>query len=237
MKRHLAVVILAAAIGTSPGFAQPFTGDTAALPGPNQLPEFGGRPLAEVLKSPINQEFIAEIDKLGSTRETAAQHFVDRGWQYLEAGEPKSAIKRFNQAWLLAPGLPAIYWGFGACSSELGVFDQAVHYMRKALEIDPKNAGLMVDCGRVYARQAFSSKASAQERQESADSAIGMYSQAVKLDPRLPEAYMQWGATLHLLGKNREALEKLNKAEELKPSIVNPRLKAGVEEGLSTESK
>jgi hypothetical protein len=39
---------------------------------------------------------------------------IDRGWKYFYDNELKTAMKRFNQAWILNPEFPDSYFGFAA---------------------------------------------------------------------------------------------------------------------------
>ena len=64
-----------------------------------------------------DKDFIEEATKLaGGDRDAAARSLVDIGWQRIGKGDPNHAIRAFNQAWLLAPNNPNIFWGFAVAS-------------------------------------------------------------------------------------------------------------------------
>ncbi len=60
----------------------------------------------------------------------AGQVALGYGWQYLQKGDSKSAIKRFNQAMLLMGHDLNVYWGFGASLKAQKRYDQAVKMYR-----------------------------------------------------------------------------------------------------------
>ncbi|MBU2512161.1 hypothetical protein KJ966_12545 [bacterium] len=66
----------------------------------NELPMYGG-----VEKTPeqkkLDDEFIKTVTQQNGTREKASENVANLGWKYLRKGDQKTAMKRFNQAWLL----------------------------------------------------------------------------------------------------------------------------------------
>src|ERR1700733_5120132 len=91
---------------------------------PNEIPLYAGGLTPEQQKA--NEQLVAGIDHdrlaHGMSRAQCAQHAIMRGWQYLNSGDPLSAIKRFNQAWLLDPNNANVYWGLGSAQSTLGEY-------------------------------------------------------------------------------------------------------------------
>jgi Tfp pilus assembly protein PilF len=74
----------------------------AAGPYPlNEQPMFGGQPkTAEMLAA--DQQFIANTEKFGYTRAQGSDKSVQLGWQYFfQKHDVATAMKRFNQAWVL----------------------------------------------------------------------------------------------------------------------------------------
>jgi len=62
----------------------------------NELPMYGGQYDPDV---PQNKKFSEDAANLG--------------WKYYNSGDMDTAIKRFNQAWMLDRENPDAYWGFG----------------------------------------------------------------------------------------------------------------------------
>ena len=112
----------------------------------NEIPMYGEKPKSpEVLKA--DEQFIQEaIGKAGS-KEKAADIAIRRGWEHIERHDPKTAIKRFNQAWLLTPNNGHVYWGFAAAVGQQGNLDESIRFFDKAIILLPNNARLLCDFG------------------------------------------------------------------------------------------
>jgi len=75
----------------------------------------------EVVK--INDKFIsAQIEQFGSA-DSASKIYNDLGWHYLNKGKNDTAIRRFNQAWLLDSTNASPYFGFAAYSELISKAD------------------------------------------------------------------------------------------------------------------
>jgi len=105
MKHHLSAVVIICLIAATAAAAQPRN-----YP-PNELPMFGGvQKNAAMLEA--DRKFIETTASMGMTRPQGAQESVRLGWLYFSKGDFATAMKRFNQAWLLDPDNPAVYHGF-----------------------------------------------------------------------------------------------------------------------------
>ncbi len=76
------------------------------------LPKYGNGEKTEKQKESDN-EFIETILKQDSTHRKGSDHLIDLGFKYLYR-DIKTAMYRFNQAYLLDSTNTDIYWGFGA---------------------------------------------------------------------------------------------------------------------------
>ena len=77
-----------------------------------------------------DNNFILEVVKKYGSRTEAARKHTEFGWDYLKQGDNVTAMKRFNQAWLLDSTLLDIYWGFGAVIGARNQYDQAIGYLK-----------------------------------------------------------------------------------------------------------
>jgi len=79
----------------------------------NEQPLYGG-----ITKTPemlqADQQFIDVILKQGYSRAQGSDKAVETGWIYLRRGDLATAMKRFNQAWLLDPDNGDAFHGFAA---------------------------------------------------------------------------------------------------------------------------
>jgi tetratricopeptide (TPR) repeat protein len=84
--------------------------------------------------------------------------------------------------------------------------ERAKEEFLKEIQLDPNNAGAVYILGEL------------ERRDQKWDEAIARYSQAVKLDSNLGEAYLGWGYCLVNLKKYEEAIPLLRTAERLIPA-------------------
>ena len=95
----------------------------------NEIPEYGNQPKsAEMLQA--DQEFLA-LTK-GKEKESF-DHMMNVGWSFFKRGDIGTAIKRFNQAWLIDSTRYESYWGFAAAEGRLNNLETSKHYYEKAL--------------------------------------------------------------------------------------------------------
>lgn len=98
----------------------------------------------EALISGVTEEF--------GSREKASQAFVDQGIRYYQVDNYSMAMKRFNQAWLIAPSNPGAFWGFAIVCHDEGKNCEAREMFKKALALGLSNPISLLDAGRGYTR-------------------------------------------------------------------------------------
>lgn len=97
-------------------YAMMFLVAFAALPAlaeypQNEQPMYGGKP-PNALQQRADEEFIAHAVKMAGSKEAGAQTSVQLGWKYFfEKQDLATAMKRFNQAYLLDPENGGAYQG------------------------------------------------------------------------------------------------------------------------------
>lgn len=124
------------------------TKTTIAVKNPHLLPLFGETAkTSEQIAFEIN--FLNDCDKNFETRKEASEFFSSRGWDYLKEGELDTACYRFNLSYLLNPNNADIYWGLGVVCYQQGQFVDAERMLRKGVDIDSSNVGLLVDLATV----------------------------------------------------------------------------------------
>jgi tetratricopeptide (TPR) repeat protein len=182
---------------------------------PNEIPLYAGGLTPEQQKA--NEQLIAGIDHdrlaHGMSRAQCAQDAITRGWQYLNSADPLSAIKRFNQAWLLDPNNANVYWGLGSAQSALGEYQDGINLISRAAKLDKNNADIVTDMGRCYMFWGAKTKDNKQ-RQELLDKAIREYQEALKVDPKSGNAYSNWAYAQFFNGNYTAAWQMVTKARE-----------------------
>lgn len=112
------------------------------------LPKYGHVRKTEDQKQ-ADQEFIETILKQDGTRRKGSDHLISLGFRYLYK-DIKTAMYRFNQAYLLDSTNIDIYWGFGGVYMTLGNYEKAKQQYEEGLAIQPNNPHLLIDYGTYF---------------------------------------------------------------------------------------
>jgi hypothetical protein len=101
--------------------------------GIDQVPMYGGmdRGAVPTLKEG-DEQLIAQSSAAFGSREAASKAWADRGFRLYAQGEEKTAMARFNQAWLLDPKNPESFWGFGLILRDRGDLEGGRRMMQRA---------------------------------------------------------------------------------------------------------
>ncbi len=164
------------------------------------LPEYGN-----VTKTKEQKEADAEFIKLSlqqdGSREKASEHMVELGFMYLYRKDLKTAMYRFNQAWLLNPGNENAYWGFGAIYFTFNDFESAMIQYTKGLKINPKSSTILTDKATVYLTR-FNTTGD----KIILDSAITIFKESYLIDPENQNTLFKLSACYFLNDNCKDAL-------------------------------
>lgn len=118
-----------------------------ALPA-SEIPMYGETGTTRKL-SERDKAFIESIEKAGKSRKAVAKEVMAQGWVSYGKGDLRTAIRKFNQAWLLDPENGDAYHGFALISTVRDkAADEAEKYFRIALDKPGVNVNAYVDYGR-----------------------------------------------------------------------------------------
>ena len=121
------------------------------------LPGYGGvEKTAEQKKA--DQELIDTYTAQAGSRSNGSELLVKLGFDYLYKGDLKTAMYRFNQAWLLNPNNANAYWGFGAVYFSFGDVDSALKQYNEGLKMDANSTNILTDKATIYMTSYMSSK-------------------------------------------------------------------------------
>jgi len=129
------------------------------------IPRYEGRQKNADMKA-SDSAFVAQTLAVIPSRREASDHLVDLGLAELAKGDMKSAMFRFNQAWLVEPDNADINRGFGAFFVALDRNTEAAKFYRDGLEADSTNIRMMVDLATVFLAEYYTNK---NEQHEKAD--------------------------------------------------------------------
>jgi tetratricopeptide (TPR) repeat protein len=145
------------------------------------LPKYGYVEKSEGQKK-ADQEFIEKALKLDTTFRKASDHMIRLGFNYLYR-DIKTAMYRFNQAYLLDSTNTDIYWGFGGIYMTLGNYAKAKEQYIEGLSIDPRSTHLLTDYGTYFMAQFYGlQQLNAKDAFENLDSAIIYMTKSFQID-------------------------------------------------------
>jgi len=97
-----------------------------------------------------DNEFIAQAEQNMPSRDSAARFYLMRAWQYYNSGDDSTAMKRFNQAWLLDSTNAGIYWGYGILSGKNKQYKESIDFFNRSLQLDSTNADVWESASTSY---------------------------------------------------------------------------------------
>jgi Tfp pilus assembly protein PilF len=127
------------------------------------------------------------------TRRQASDHMIQLGFNYYYRPDIKTAMYRFNQAYLLDSTNTDIFWGYGAVYMALGRYDLAKEQYEQGLALNPANTHLLTDLatwflGQFYALRQMPENDFIKNQKEQAksymDSALLYLNKSYELDSR-----------------------------------------------------
>lgn len=118
-----------------------FSGCGSNLVPIDQVPMYGGmnRKANSTLKEADGQLIHGATQAFGS-RKAASRAWANKAFRDYAEGRSRNGIRRFNQAWLLDPSNPEVYWGFALWYRHLGERERAVSMMKKAYSMGLREA-------------------------------------------------------------------------------------------------
>ena len=180
----------------------------------NLLPKFGGQPKsAEAIEA--DQEFLRNMDNLfKGDRHKAAEHVASKGWDYLRSGDPVTAMKRFNQAWLLDSRNVNALWGMSSIVGAEGELDLALSLLKEAEAIDGSDISRSSEYARAYCMVAVLKSDFAMLKES-----LDRFERISKQIPNSPINWQNWAMALYWSGDYAGAWEKVAKMESLGPNL------------------
>ncbi|MCC8425933.1 M48 family metallopeptidase [Mucilaginibacter sp. UR6-11] len=143
----------------------------------NLIPEYGN---VAKTKGQLAEDdtFIKLCLKEDGTYRKASEHMVQLGFKYLYQSDIKTAMRRFNQAWLLDHQNENVYWGFGAIYFSFNDYDEALKQLDKGLAINPNSSNILTDKATIYTGY-FVIK----HDKNDLNNAINLFTKSYKMDP------------------------------------------------------
>jgi tetratricopeptide (TPR) repeat protein len=189
---------------------------------PDILPMFGQpnvkRP--EPMKQ-ADEAFIKDAVARFGSRSAASIFAVVQGWGNLRSGNLSTALRRFNEGWLLSPYNAGVFWGFGAILSRQGKLLDAIEQLETARDLGLADAKQLVqllsDIGAVRSAYAASLPFNRElERAHQFSAANQRFVESLEIDPEYAPSWREWAISLYDQQRYAEAFIKVARAQELK---------------------
>jgi tetratricopeptide (TPR) repeat protein len=181
-------------------------------------PKYGHQQKTDEQKE-IDQQFINETiqnEKFKGDRTAASNYMISLGFKYLSRADIKTAMYRFNQAYLLDSLNTDIYWGFGAVYFNLGDYEKAKLQCKEGLTLKPTNTHLLTDLGSYHMTQ-YNFLPSVEKKNGllHLDSAISYMKNSYKLDPQDQNTLFKLSACSYLKSDCANAWKYYNECKIL----------------------
>ena len=185
-----------------------------------KLPMYGQPGVArpENLKK-IDEDLIRDATFRFGNRQAASRALVEQGWASVRKGMLDTAMRRFNEAWLLNPKNYQAFWGFGAVLSEQEKLAEAIEQLETARDLidDPKQrVALLSDLGAVHSSYGARLPADKQlDRAQHFVIANNRFAESLEMDPNYSRSWREWAFSLYEQERYSEAWVKARRAMEL----------------------
>lgn len=184
------------------------------------LPMYGQpeRVRSDYLKSQ-DEAFIRQMNyRYRGDLQRASRVVSGQALDILRLGDPDSAMRRLNQAWLLDKHNYQVYWGFAQVLVLRDALSEAAGFLEQALELldDPyQKPALLTDMGTLYSLQAERAEALQPGRGAALFAqANARFAAAVALDERYLPVWQRWARSLYRQGDYAGAWEKIAQARQ-----------------------
>jgi Tfp pilus assembly protein PilF len=182
----------------------------------DEVPMYGGMDRAAVPELKAGDEkLIADTTAHYGSRQKASAAFVDQGFRFYNQDQLGMAMRRFNQAWLLDPDNPQVYWGFGAVLSDQEKMCEAMKHFDKALSFSGYVTGMYPDAARTIALCGVADKTITDaDRKRLYERADALYAEAAAKDLIKGYVYVSWATAKSFEEQYGEAWAMVKKGRE-----------------------
>lgn len=182
----------------------------------NLQPEYGGVKKTKE-QVDLDNEFIQTVIKQDTTRVKGSEHLVRLGFNYLYRGDLETAMKRFNQAWLLNPKNENAYWGYAAVYFGFNDRAEAKKQLDKGLLINPNSANILTDEATLEMSVYMETGNIAQ-----LNKALALFTQSYKIDPRNQNTLFKLSTAYYYTKDCMNALKYYNECIKLGGQQISP---------------
>ena len=165
----------------------------------------------------LDNEFIETVLKQDTTRIKGSEHLVKLGFTYLYRGDLETAMKRFNQAWLLNSQNENAYWGYATVYFRFDDRDEAKRQLDKGLSINPNSSNILTDEATISMSFYMDSG-----NKTELNKAIALFNQSYKIDPKNQNTLVKLSTAYYYSKDCVNALKYYNECMKLGGQQISP---------------
>lgn len=173
------------------------------------LPKYGNiQKSKEQIKA--DNELIADYLAQAGTRYKGSELLIKLGFDYLYKGDLKTAMYRFNQAWLLDPKNENVFWGFGAIYFAFKDFKNALKQYDEGLIINSNSSNIITDKASIYLTNYQMNNSS-----KDLNLAIDLFEKSLTIDSKNQNTLFKLSASYYLKKDCKNALKYYTECKKL----------------------
>ena len=195
----------------------------------NEIPMYGEIEKCPELRRSDSLFLTSVLEKTKGDKKTAYIGVSNSAWKAFYANDLLTAIKRFNQAWLIDSTEEQAFWGFGIIEGKQGNFNKSIEYLKRASILDEKNGNILSDLGFTYTRKGQT--LSGQEKENLFATADSLFHLSTQLTPDGGCKYSQW-AILKFYKNDLDSALRLVQDAESRNYEVDKAFKTDLEERI-----
>jgi len=201
---------------------------TPAIADSSLLPMYGGEDRSNDPElSEKDNTFIAKATRSFSSREHAAEGYVERGFDMYSQNKFDKAMQAFNQAWLLDPNNPYPYLGFGLMLKNEKKFCKTIAMFLQAHQKGLYENGFLADYAHATTRCALTRENQLQKKLF--DDANILYNRAIQTPNNALRAYVyhSWAKSYFLQNDFSNSLAMIEQSK-----ILGGKIDAALDQSL-----
>ena len=173
------------------------------------LPKYGNAVKTKEQKE-ADQQLIKTYLAQEGTNRRASELLVKIGFDYLYRKDLKTAMYRFNQAWILDPRNENVFWGFGAIYFIFQDFENTLKQYEEGLLINPGSSNILTDKATVYM-----TKFQAKNNQNDLNLAFDLFNKSYTIDPKNQNTLFKYSVCCLLKNDCKNARKYYNECKLL----------------------
>lgn len=190
----------------------------------NLQPEYGrAKKSADQLDA--DKDFIKLVLQQDGTNRKGSEHLVRLGFDYLYRKDFITAMKRFNQAWLLDNTNENAYWGFASVYFSFNDYEEALVQLNKGLLINPNSSNILTDQATIYTGYYAKS-----QNINDLDKAIQLFNRSYRIDPLNPNTLFKLSVAYYYKKDCVNALKFYNEHEKAGGKAATPEYAAALKQ-------